>query len=818
MRAMRFFVLVLLCFSATVLGQTDSREIVIQLSRIRLDPQQFYSIRDITIRRDALSIFFNRGTIAFLQPVMGKVTGAVFIGTGEVVAIPSDPVEKQQLYRFTGSPLLNEPFRSAFLQFTDNTYEEVLKAHAEHAQEEVTADDRAAFAPWDDLIGDRLRKPVDRILADLLSGDDSPIFMAELNGERVGWFNVVYDQQLAEEIVVAKVHDEPETSALDVWASFQKRGDARSPEQDAARIVMDIVRYNINATLSADAGMQASADVSFRVLKDNKRVFTFDLSRFLKVSAVTLNGGEAAAFYQNHSLTNEEVQRSGTNTVTVVLPQPLRAGQEIGLRFTYSGDVIDRRGTGIFYVGDRGLWYPNAGRQDRALFDLTFHFPERYSLVATGRKVREWQEDGLRHSNWTSGVEFPVAGFNLGDFTILTDETGPVPISVGVNNDVEPIFKEVAARRAYQQELTLRSAVRPAPIRRGMVVPSFDSILVSPDYSIFSTRTLAENILQEVRSTVQYFSETFGPYPYPGLIVSQFPVGFSQGWPSLVYLSTLSFFNPAQRAQLGLNSEDDFRFTELVRAHEIAHQWFGNNVGWKSYRDQWISEAFANYAGAMYLEKKYAGMPRMRQILDNARESLVSETGSGEMYDSIGPVSLGSRLSTANIPDGYTEIVYNKGTWILHMLRMLMRGDGADPDAAYVAMVRDFITTYNGREPSTQDFKRIAEKHMTKDMDLTGEGNLDWFFDQWVYGTGIPRYSLQYTIEGSGNAFVVAGRIVQRDVSEEFLMPVPVFGDDRLLGVVIAGSEESTFRYTTSVRPARIVLDPNGTILARFDN
>jgi aminopeptidase N len=220
----------------------------------------------------------------------------------------------------------------------------------------------------------------------------------------------------------------------------------------------------------------------------------------------------------------------------------------------------------------------------------------------------------------------------------------------------------------------------------------------------------------------------------------------------------------------------------------------------------------------MYLEKKYAGMPRMRQILDNARESLVSETGSGEMYDSIGPVSLGSRLSTANIPDGYTEIVYNKGTWILHMLRMLMRGDGADPDAAYVAMVRDFITTYNGREPSTQDFKRIAEKHMTKDMDLTGEGNLDWFFDQWVYGTGIPRYSLQYTIEGSGNAFVVAGRIVQRDVSEEFLMPVPVFGDDRLLGVVIAGSEESTFRYTTSVRPARIVLDPNGTILARFDN
>jgi aminopeptidase N len=171
-------------------------------------------------------------------------------------------------------------------------------------------------------------------------------------------------------------------------------------------------------------------------------------------------------------------------------------------------------------------------------------------------------------------------------------------------------------------------------------------------------------------------------------------------------------------------------------------------------------------------------------------------------------------LSTAGAPDGYTEIVYNKGTWIVHMLRMLMRGEGANADAAFVAMIREFLETFEGREPSTQDFKRIAEKHMNKSMDVRGEGNLDWFFDQWVFGTGIPTYSLEQKTEASGNGFVIEGRIRQEGVPEGFVMPVPVFGDGRLLGVVTVGDEEATFRFTARTRPNRVTLDPQATILA----
>src|SRR2546428_2748989 len=119
-------VLALIAVTITGLSQgsppAQPNVVLDQLANLHLDKEQIYSIRDIAIHRDVLSISFNRGTIAFLEPVNGRVTGAVFIGSGEIVAIPPDGAEKQQLFRYTQSPLLNEQFDTALLRFTDNTY------------------------------------------------------------------------------------------------------------------------------------------------------------------------------------------------------------------------------------------------------------------------------------------------------------------------------------------------------------------------------------------------------------------------------------------------------------------------------------------------------------------------------------------------------------------------------------------------------------------------------------------------------------------------------------------------------------------------
>jgi hypothetical protein len=783
--------LILLAGVSSASAQNDSDQILAELSAVRLDKAQIYRIRDITIRRDAISIAFNRGTIAFLEPVRGRITGAVFMGSGEIISLPPDPVEKQQMHRFTGAALLNEAFSTAIFRFSDDTYDEIIREYRARAIEDVEPGDADSFGPWETSVAERSTGLNYRLLPDFLSTESNPFFFAEVMGEKLGWFNVTFDPRMVEEVVVVRTREASASVPYDLWSSFNRRSEARDPEAAANenKLLLDISSYDIDATISAETQLNAKTTIRGKALRSGERLVSFDLSRLLRVSSVTIGSGDPVRHYQPDNF----------GAVVVVLPKPLSAGENITLTFEYSGsDVIEKRGTGIFYVGDRGLWYPNLGMRDRAVFNLTFHYPVNYNLVATGARQREWEEGGLRHSNWNSKTEFGVAGFNLGDFTILSDESGPVPIFVSVNNDVEPIYKEIAMYRAARLEAALRAAS--TAMRRGRVaVSEVPAPTIVPDYSVYDTRVVAQNVLSEIRATTAYFSELFGPYPYEHLTISQFPVNYSQGWPSLVYLSTLSFFDRTQRERLGIGSDTLFLYTELMRAHEIAHQWFGNKVGWASYRDQWIPEAFANYAGMMYVENKYQNPAQIREILDASRDALLEKGSDGFTNDTRGPVAIGYRLTSAEAPDAYMDTVYNKGTWIVHMLRTLLG------EEAFRAMVKDFLQAYDGKLASTWDLKRIIEKHAGQPM--------DWFFDQWVFGTGIPKYQLEYKVAQAREGFAIEGEIRQEGVPDTFMMPVPLYADNALLGLVEVSGESAGFRFVVNTRPERVLLDPQETVL-----
>jgi hypothetical protein len=121
-------------------------------------------------------------------------------------------------------------------------------------------------------------------------------------------------------------------------------------------------------------------------------------------------------------------------------------------------------------------------------------------------------------------------------------------------------------------------------------------------------------------------------------------------------------------------------------------------------------------------------------------------------------------------------MIYPKGGYILHMLRMMMyeqRNKAGDPDARFKAMMKDFVKTYFNKDVSTMDFKRIVDKHMTKEMDLEENGRMDWFFRQWVYGMEVPAYQFDYQVAGNK----LSGRITQSGVSDNFRMLVPVWVD-----------------------------------------
>ena len=190
-----------------------------------------------------------------------------------------------------------------------------------------------------------------------------------------------------------------------------------------------------------------------------------------------------------------------------------------------------------------------------------------------------------------------------------------------------------------------------------------------------------------------------------------------------------------------------------------------------------------------------------------------------------GAITQGARLRTHRSPQAAQAVLYSKGAYVVHMLRMMMYEEGRpDPDAPFKALMSDFVKTWSGRNPSTDDFKAIAEKHITRDMNLAGDNKLDYFFNQWVYGTEIPTLGskLEATDVGGGK-YRIAGTITQAGVAADFRTRIPIyldFGNDRLrrLGsIAVTGSTTAKVSVEVSLpqKPRRVFINGFHDVLTR---
>jgi aminopeptidase N len=291
-----------------------------------------------------------------------------------------------------------------------------------------------------------------------------------------------------------------------------------------------------------------------------------------------------------------------------------------------------------------------------------------------------------------------------------------------------------------------------------------------------NTTVLSKKALGEAQFSLAVFSEYFGVLPYKSLAMTQqTATNFGQSWPMLVYLPITYLFDETQRHNLGIRDTSGY-FT-AVAPHEVAHQWWGHDVGFNSYRDQWMSEGFAEMSASLYIQFAYAKEPKMYTKFWNDELKLLTERNK-EGYRPIdaGPVTMGYRLS--NSREGFDitrRLIYPKGAYILHMLRMMMY-DRQTADQRFKETMHDFVTTYAGRSATTEDFKAVVEKHMTAGMDLQGNHKMDWFFDEYVYGTQLPNYKFEYSFDpGVDGDLVLNMKLTQSGVNPEFRMLVPIY-------------------------------------------
>jgi aminopeptidase N len=260
-----------------------------------------------------------------------------------------------------------------------------------------------------------------------------------------------------------------------------------------------------------------------------------------------------------------------------------------------------------------------------------------------------------------------------------------------------------------------------------------------------------------------------------------------------------------------------------VTWHEVAHQWWGHQVGWSSYRDQWLSEGFAEFTAALMLEVN-SGRKKADSFWELRRREVFDRT-TGVANAEAGAITQGVRLRTGRSPGAAQAIVYSKGAYVLHMLRMMMREEGTpDPDRPFRALMADFVKTWSGKNPSTDDFKAVAERHITRDMNLAGDGKLDYFFNQWVYGTDIPTLtsSLEAADSGGGK-YRITGTITQAGVPADFRTRVPIyldFGNDktaRLGSVALTGTTTAKVNVEVALpqKPRRVFLNGYHDVLSR---
>jgi len=793
-----------------------------QLRSVGLDVRQTFQVREAVLDREDLHMSLQDGTLAFTQAVNGRITGAFFEGEGELLLIPPDQAERTSLTLFTGAAVLEEKFSRAYLRFSDD-------AAAQLAPALRPAPDAAAFVErWNPIAESLAAADALRLLElemNQTSQQPQRLLHARVSGDTLGVFDVYFDSGLPEEISVAQAgFTNKGVEFYDLWLSFPDRSSRARQSSPSAQIESPflIPDYRIRAHVTPPHDLEAEARVTIASGRSGLRMLVLELSRYLKISSVTL-AGRQVEFIQNEAIPGSALARRGNDVMAVLLPRALASGEKIELLFTYAGSVMTEAGGGLMYVGARGAWYPNRGPA-MASFDMEFRYPSGWTLVATGARISQKTEASGQLARFRSTRPIPLAGFNLGQYNSSEVRSGPVEVATYAARGVE--------KNLTSETVTKQPRLRLSPDPRPLLTPT------APAASIFAPSIQLKAVEQRAVSSLDFYSERLGAFPYSSLSLAQMPGPDSQGWPGLIFLSSYAFLPASERPAVAAADAEYDRalYDQLMPMHEIAHQWWGDSVLWATYRDQWLMESLANYCALLQIES--SDPEKFHRILEHYRQHLLHAAPRGVTYADAGPVTLGVRLASSRFPDGYETVAYERGSWLMHMLRTMMSQPGAThpvrsartavPAAAreqladpFVSFLRKLQERFAGGTLSTAEFKQALEQEWPAALRYEGKPSLDWFFENWVNGSAIPKLGLRDVHLTQRGALVATGTLTQQDAPAALVTSVPVYavispGEKMIFaGRVFADGNESDFKLNVPVGTTRLVLDPYQTILRR---
>ncbi len=769
-----------------------------------------YRFENFTLTWDTGTFHFDKGTLTVLAPINGILSGAIFIGEGHFNLKPVLPPDAHELNRRTGADEANEDFTEVVFRFTRDAWPTLAKGAGEGIPNPPEA--ASAFNHWKERMRQRREVPVgftqfvlqgetmDNVDADVLAASYNPahpaFFNAYIHGKKhkdLRFFvrdRVGAIPQLDSPEEVGLINYDPEGMDDGIWylSHLKSEFETHIANSRQDRRLFATHGYKIETVIAKNSHLFSTAKITFESLVAGERVLKFGLLPNLRVSRVSGDQGQDLYFIQE--------SRKEDGSFYAILPQAPPLGKEQSITVEYSGDkVLEQAGEGSYYVAARTSWYPNLnGFGERALYDLTFKVPKKFKVISVGDLKSESVEGDVAVSHWVTPTPVAVAGFNYGDY----------------------------------QKMDVPDDITGYKISGYFISQLPDNLRRNPALQAMAPHAMTKYALEQTRAQLQLCTLYFGKSPYPNIDITEQPdFNFGQSWPTLVYLPISAYMDSTQRWMLFGHIDSQFTgFVQEVTPHEVAHQWWGHAVSWGSYHDQWLSEGFAEFSAGLFLQQAMGkGWQKdYIEFWERLRKRILEKNNFGVAPNDAGPLWMGLRLVSPRTMNAYQNVTYPKGAYILAMLRSMMYDPGQkDGDAAFIAMMHDFVETHRDKPATTESFKAIADKHMTKLMDLTKNGRLDWFFSEWVYGTQVPKYQFEYqTSPAEAGKVKVHMTITQSEVDDHFAMLLPIFADFGngngmipIGQVGIGGNSTRNVDVTLPTQPKKVALNAYKEILER---
>ena len=710
------------------------------LHRLSLNPEKQYAAKNLVLKAIDFELRLPSGDV-FVAETPEGVTAIVLLGEGTLAFQPSPKEEKGQLKLFSGVEALETPFTSAFVRLSPFEFDQRVLADMLHP---VTLDSRAyrrGLAAFEEGLPKSFNLDLSDLSRDTWSLLPQPgDFVAEVKTRRFDDLTYARSSGEPEDVTMFQRARKRNIAAYASEQKLQSRG--RFFDEDDS-IDYDVLDYDIDASFYPDREwMEGRTRMKLRIKSHGIGVLTMRFADSLNVSSVTSEEFGRLLF----------IRVRNQNSVLVNLPSPVARDFPMTLTITYSGrlarqGIIDESiGTEVqqrnsqpddvplvpaepkWLFSNRNYWYPQNQVTDYATARLRLAVPGEYAVVASGV---------LEEGSPSAAPSAPLDNSSRVVPRLVYSFTAPQPVrylgiiisrmirvdAATVALDIVPIkasLPDMSGTSTLQQQINrINAAIAIPPVgARNTVQLTIDANR--------RQEARARDAIGTVAEVLRLYSGLTGDVPYDAVTVAMveddLPGGHAPG-----YFAMMN--NPPPIAPFNWrNDPASFQgFPEFFLAHELAHQWFGQAVGWKNYHEQWLSEGFAQYFAALYAKEK-RGEGAFRDVLRQFRRWAIEDSDQG-------PVYLGYRLGHIKGESRvFRALVYNKGAAVLHMLRRLIG------DEAFFSGIKRFYAENRFRKAGTDDLRKAMETASGRDLSR--------FFERWIYDNGIPRLRYSTAVEG----------------------------------------------------------------------